>query len=295
MNTECTIDQFEAARAQLLGVAYRILGSLSDAEDAVQDTYLKWAGADVDVVQNPTAWLTTVCTRRCIDILRKRRRARVDYVGSWLPEPIQPANHDTPESQAELASSLSTAFMMVLERLTPKERAAYILREVFDVDYVDIAETLETSEAACRKLVSRASSNIALPKVRTAVPAQVQARMLSAFKSAVQTGELTLLKDLLSENVRLHADGGGKVLAALNTLVGIQNVSRFITEGLFEYWKDWNWSQCMINGQPGLMTKVDGQTTGAISFAYDDDHRIVDIFIVRNPDKLLALHLVNIK
>lgn len=294
MNTERAIDQFEAARAQLLGIAYRILGSLSDAEDAVQDTYLKWANADVDAVQNPTAWLTTVCTRRCIDILRKRRRAQVDYAGSWLPEPIQIANHDTPESQAELASSLSTAFMMMLERLTPKERAAYLLREVFDVEYADIAETLEISEAACRKLVSRASLNVALPNVRTVVPAKIQARMLSAFTSAVQTGELTPLKDLLSENVRLHTDGGGKVIAALNTLAGVPKVSRFITEGLFEYWQDWDWSECAINGQPGLVTKMDGQTTGAISFAYDADHRIVDIFIVRNPNKLSSLYPMHI-
>lgn len=286
---------FEAARAQLLGIAYRILGSLNDAEDAVQDTYLKWADVEVNDIRNPTAWMTTVCTRRCIDILRKRRRSQIDYVGNWLPEPIQIVDTITPESQAELVSSLNTAFLMVLERLTPKERAAYLLREIFDVDYADIAETLDVSEPACRKLVSRAASHIAEGRVREPVPSTTQERLLSAFQSAVETGELTMLKEMLSENVRLHSDGGGKAPAALNTLFGVKKVSKFIEHGLTEFWNGWDWEPCDINGQMGLLTTADGETTGTISFGFGADQRITDIFIMRNPDKLSALRPVHIQ
>lgn len=286
---------FEAARAQLLGIAYRILGSLNDAEDAVQDTYLKWADVEVNDIRSPTAWMTTVCTRRCIDILRKRRRSQIDYVGNWLPEPIQIADTMTPESQVELASSLNTAFLMVLERLTPKERAAYLLREIFDVDYADIAETLDVSEPACRKLVSRAASHITEGHVRASVPTTTQERLLSAFQSAVETGELTMLKEMLSENVRLHSDGGGKAPAALNTLFGIKKVSKFIEHGLTEFWNGWDWMPCDINGQMGLLTSANGETTGTISFGFDVDQRITDIFIMRNPDKLSALRPIQIQ
>lgn len=294
MNDQKTTD-FETARAQLLGIAYRILGSLNDAEDAVQDTYLKWADADAAKIRNPTAWLTTVCTRRCIDVLRKRRRAQIDYVGNWLPEPIQIADTTTPESQVELASSLNTAFLMVLERLTPKERAAYLLREIFDVGYSDIAETLDVSEAACRKLVSRATSHIAERRVREPVPPATQQRMLSAFQSAIATGDLKMLKDMLSENVHLHADGGGKVPAALNTLIGVQKVSKFIEFGLSKFWNGWDWAPCNINGQLGLLTSFEGEPAGSVTFGFNSDQKITDIYIVRNPDKLSRLAPVQIR
>ncbi|MEN4194546.1 sigma-70 family RNA polymerase sigma factor [Serratia marcescens] len=147
---------FESRRSFLIGLAYRILGSLADAEDAVQDTYIKWLHADRHSILNPAAWLTTVCTRRCLDLLRAAQQARVDYVGIWLPEPIQTAAAKTPEQTLELSSSLSTAFMLLLERLTPRERAAYLLHDIFDLPYADLATTLGGEETACRKLVSRA-------------------------------------------------------------------------------------------------------------------------------------------
>lgn len=294
MNAERAIEEFEAARAQLIGIAYRILGSLSDAEDAVQDTYIKWADADIESVRNPTAWLTTVCTRRCIDILRKRQRSQTDYVGNWLPEPIQTASNATPESQAELASSLNTAFMMVLERLTPKERAGFLLREVFDIDYADIAETLGATEAACRKLVSRAINHVGEAQIKQHMPIEQQDRMLRAFQSAVETGEITPLKKLLSADVKLQADGGGKVPTLIKTLEGPAAVSRFIGEGLKVFWADIDWVQADMNGQRGLLTHVDGEITGAITFGYDTNDHIKGIYIVRSPDKLAALYPINI-
>lgn len=152
---------FESRRPFLIGLAYRILGSLADAEDAVQDTYIKWLNADRHSILNPAAWLTTVCTRRCLDLLRAAQQARVDYVGIWLPEPIQTAVAKTPEQTLELSSSLSTAFMLLLERLTPRERAAYLLHDIFDLPYADLAMTLGGEETACRKLVSRAREKLA--------------------------------------------------------------------------------------------------------------------------------------
>ena len=151
---------FEAAPPRLLGLAYRILGSRSDAENRVQDAYIKWLESDRAAIENPAAWLTTVCTRRCLDLSRAAHRTRIDYVGAWLPEPIQTAINPEAERDIERAESLTTAFLLMLERLSPKERAAYLLREVFDPDYPEIAETLALQEAAFRKLVSRAKTRL---------------------------------------------------------------------------------------------------------------------------------------
>ena len=151
---------FEAARPRLLGLAYRILGSRADAEDAVQDTYIKWLDSDRAAIENPADWLTTVCTRRCLDLSRAAHQTRIDYVGAWLPEPIQTAINPEAERDIERAELLTTTFLLMLERLLPKERAAYLLRKVFDTDYPEIAETLALQEAACRKLVSRANTRL---------------------------------------------------------------------------------------------------------------------------------------
>jgi RNA polymerase sigma factor (sigma-70 family) len=171
---------FEGARPRLLGLAYRILGSRADAEDAVQDCFLKWRDADRSQIKTPAAWLSSVCTRRCLDIQRAADRARVDYVGPWLPEPIQPAT--PPAVDGKLAASLTTAFLLLLERLTPKERAAYLLHDIFDQSYAEIAAMLEMDEAACRKLVSRARQNIGRDKVRHITPRETQDSLLRSVE-----------------------------------------------------------------------------------------------------------------
>ena len=161
---------FEKARPALLGLAYRMLGSVADAGDAVQDTFVKWSSADREKIDNQRAWLTTTCTHRCLDILRAAHRTRVNYVGAWLPEPIHTSVDRDIDGELDLADSLSTAFLLLLERLSPKERAAFLLHEVLDQSYTEIAATLGMREAACRKLVSRAKSNIGHGEAKYSAP-----------------------------------------------------------------------------------------------------------------------------
>ena len=181
-------DRFEESRPQLLGLAYRILGSRTDAEDAVQDTFLKWASAERAAIKKPAAWLMTVCTRRCLDLLKTADRRRVAYVGAWLPEPIHATGADTAESKIDLSETLTTAFLLILERLPPKQRAAYLLHEIFDVSYSDVADTLAMQESACRKLVSRAKANIDQAEGRHKITAEKQYRFLNAFQAAITEG-----------------------------------------------------------------------------------------------------------
>jgi RNA polymerase sigma-70 factor, ECF subfamily len=286
------IRHFEQARPRLLGLAYRILGSRADAEDAVQDTFLKWSTAERAEIDNPAAWLTTVCTRRCLDVQGAADRKRVDYVGAWLPEPIQIATDGGVEDALMLASSLSTAFLLMLERLTPKERAAYLLHEIFDMPYPDIAEALGLGEANCRQLTSRAKAHIDAARVRHVTPADHQDRLLSAFEQAIATGAPDGLTALLSDDIRLVADSGGKVKAIHRALHGIDEVVTFLTQGLHRYWPGFEWVRTDINGNRGLLVRSDGETHAAASFSYDADGRLNGIYIMRNPDKLARLEPV---
>lgn len=281
-------EPFETIRAKLTGLAYRILGSAADAEDAVQDTYLKWAQADRGRIQNPAAWLTTACTRRCIDMLRSAYRKRVDYVGAWLPEPVYTPMENPVEDAAELDETLSTAFLLMLERLTPRERAAYLLREIFDASYTEIAETLDVQESACRKLVSRAKANIGRPVIRHSTPLDRQDRLLAAFRDAIREGETTALSALLSDDVRLSADGGGKVPSVLEVLEGREAVSEFLYRKLPLYWQAFDWQAADINGSRGFILTHDGTIQATVTFGFEATGKVVDIFIVRNPDKLAA-------
>lgn len=286
-NGNDSLAAFEQARPGLLGLAYRLLGSRADAEDAVQDTFLKWQAADHAAVETPGAWLTTVCTRHCLDLLRNAHHSRVQYVGTWLPEPVQVADEADPQGGAELASSLTTAFLLLLERLTPKERAAYLLHEIFDMDYPDIALALEMQEPACRKLVSRAREHVERGHVRHATPPARQAQLLSAFELAIQHGRTDALAQLLSADVRLAADGGGKVTAARRVMVGNDEVLRFISAGLRVWWADYTLERVMLNGNLGLILRDgDGHVSATASFSYDEDGRLDGIYIMRNPDKL---------
>ncbi len=285
---------FEDARPNLLGLAYRILGSLADAEDAVQDTFLKWAKTDRGAIESTASWLTTVCTRRCLDLLRSAHRARVNYVGSWLPEPIHTPIENEAENRLDLASSLTTAFLLLLERLTPKERAAYLLHDIFDISYTEIAKTLDIQETACRKLVSRAKANIDQAQVRHTTPLAQQDQLLAAFQTAITSGATAQLACLLSNDIRLSADGGGKVPTILDVLQGKAEVIAFLSEGLHEYWADHQWVIVDINGARGIVLKNDGATTAIVSFAYDEAGKATNIYIVRNPDKLANLGTVAI-
>ncbi len=285
---------FEQQRRFLFGLAYRILGSRAEAEDAVQDTGLKWNQAVADgsaqAIDNPPAWLTTLCTRHCIDLLRAAHRTRVDYVGTWLPEPIHTRDEHTPEQAVLLASSLGTAFLLVLERLTPRERAAYLLHEIFEQPYIEVAAALGLQEAACRKLVSRACAAIEAAQVRHVTPRPRQQQLLAAFRGAIEGGDTRALAALLADDVRLSADSGGKVPTIRETLHGRDCVLGFIAEALRGHWAHYQWVETDLSGGRGVLLRDQGVTVASVSFGYDAEGAVADVFIVRNPDKLAGLH-----
>lgn len=280
---------FEQRRAFLLGLAYRILGSRTEAEDVVQELFIKWLEADRASIATPAAWLTTACTRHCIDLLRSAHTSRVDYIGTWLPEPIHTTHQHSPEHMHELASSLSTAFLLLLERLTPKERAAYLLYEIFDMDYAQVAEAIGVQEAACRKLVSRAKAGLGSGQIRYQPEPARQDQLLNAFHSAIASGSTASLTALLAEDVELCADGGGKASAIRETLFGINSVLEFIGQSLHTYWQTYEWLPTAINGAQGVIIKTDGELVASLSFGFDEAGRVNRIFIMRNPDKLAGL------
>ncbi len=280
------ISIFERERHYLTGLAYGLLGSMSDAEDAVQEVFLKWQKCDHKQIENPAAWLTSVCTHQSLDSLKSAHRARTEYFGVWLPEPVPDETMPTPEDDAALASSLSLAFLLALERLTPKERAAYLLKEIFDRDYTDVSGVLSIQETACRKLVSRAKSNISEANLRHRTPEKVQLKLIDAFKGAVTTGDTEELSQLLVEDIRLHADGGGVVPAIYKVQTGIDVVVPFIPEFLGQFWLGCEWQVVDINASKGVLLLKDGEVFGVLTFGFTAEDKVSDILIVRNPEKL---------
>lgn len=281
------IDIFEQARPRLLGLAYRLLGSHADAEDALQECFLKWQHTDKASIKSPQAWLTTVCTRHCLDVLKSAYKSRESYIGPWLPEPIQSTIEDE-----YLATTLSTAFLLMLERLTPKERAAFLLHDVFDQDYADIANTLELTEAGCRQLVSRARQHVKKEKARHSPSQERQAELLNSFMEAIRLGDEKTLSMLLAEDIRLHSDGGGKVPAALRVLSG-RDVYLLLAKAR-EWWSDYTGTYTTLSGRLGLILKMEGIPVQTVTFSFNHDLRIEDIFVTRNPDKLRHLFPVEI-
>ncbi len=284
-NTEAT-QIFEDNRPRLTGLAYRILGTLAEAEDAVQDTCIKWLAEEHSEIRTPVAWLTTVCSRRALDMLKAAHRSRVDYVGTWLPEPVPTGGVPETEQHTALASSLTTAFMLMLERLSPKERAAYLLYEVFEQPYADIAEVLGMEEAACRKLVSRARGHVQKPKIRHTPSKETQSELLQAFQEAIESGETEKLSFLLSDDIKLASDGGGKVIATLNVLSGKHRILRFISKALHRAWTGTRPRVVELNGRWSLIYTEVGGVVSTLSIEYDTAGVGEYIYIVRNPDKL---------
>jgi RNA polymerase sigma-70 factor (ECF subfamily) len=281
---------FEQARVALLSLAYRMLGSRSEAEDAVQDTFMRWQEADRANVLNPVAWLTTTCTRRCIDLLKMAERQRLEYVGVWLPEAVQTPVAVEEDTAISLASSLSTAFLLMLERLSPRERAAYLLHDVFELPYPRIAEALDIQETACRKLVSRARISIGEAKPRAEPPPlDRQAALLAAFQAAIDTGDVSQLATMLSEDVEIRHDSGGKVGAAIHLLQGRAQVLDFVQGFLHRAWKRYEWTVTRLNGSRGVLLAKDGRIVTAVSIAFGVDDRATHLYILRNPEKLASL------
>lgn len=281
-------DRFTALRPRLFAIAYRMLGTRADAEDVLQDAWLRWHGTDQTALQSAEAWLVTVVTRLALDRLRAAKAEREAYVGFWLPEPLVALDERTPETVAEAAGELSVAMMWVLERLAPDERAAYLLREMFDQDYADIAKLLDKSEAACRQLVHRAAERVQREQPRFAVPREAHRRVLERFVVAAQSGARDALQALLAENAQLIGDGGGKVPSFGKVLEGAFRIANLFFATFLRTPEQVVYRVVTINGEPGLLRYVEGQLESAQAFVTDGE-KILQIYAVRNPDKLRAL------
>jgi RNA polymerase sigma-70 factor (TIGR02957 family) len=282
---------FDRHRRRLLGIAYRMLGSSADAEDVVQDAWLRWNDATVDALNNPEAWLVTVVTRLSIDRLRAAKQQRDHYIGTWLPEPLLTDAPASPEQMLERADDVSMAFLAVLERLAPEARAAYLLREVFDADYEDVARTLGKSEAACRQLVHRAKTQIQDERPRFAVEREAHQRLLEGFAEAAASGDMKRLKALLAEDVELIGDSGGKVPAFRKMLRGAQRIAQYYYAVVRLLGIGLRLQVVEINGEPGLLRFFNGALE-SVQTIETDGERILRIRTQRNPEKLqrIAAH-----
>jgi RNA polymerase sigma-70 factor, ECF subfamily len=276
---------FESHRQRLFGVAYRMLGSRADAEDILQEAYLRWHGVAADDVRSPESWLVTTVTRLCIDHLRLARTSRETYIGPWLPEPLIGDASPPADSQAELASSLSVAFLVLLERLAPEERAAFLLHEVFESNYTEIAQVLGKSEVACRAIVSRARRRVREQRPRVEVNDVAQKALLDRFVQAVTTHDKSALLSLLADEVSWMSDSGGKAKAARRIIRGRERVARFVLAVLGRHANEFVFTPIRINNEAGLAIEVGGRVFSVISIRTDGRH-ILDVFTVLNPDKL---------
>jgi RNA polymerase sigma-70 factor (ECF subfamily) len=284
-------DIFEAERPRLTGIAYRMLGELATAEDVVQEAWLRWQKSDRADVEDPRAFLATITVRLALDAMRAARARRETYVGPWLPEPLLPddvrAFAPAPDARAELASDLSVALLHVLERLSPEERAAFILHDAFDCDYAGIAAMLGKNEAACRKLVSRARERVRRDRPRYRVNKDAHREMLHRFAQASATADTATLAKLLAPDVITYTDGGGKVGAALRPIYGADKVMRFFVAisrkaaARFTF----RFQPAEFNGRPALVMLADGDVYLTLSIETDGS-RITRVFVMRNPDKL---------
>jgi RNA polymerase sigma-70 factor, ECF subfamily len=280
---------FEALRPYLFSVAYRMLGSASEAEDVVQDAWLRTRSAPEDV-QSPKAWLSTVVTRLCLDRLKSGRATREQYVGPWLPEPVPTVALAAQEETALRHESVQIAFLVLLETLTPAERAAFLLREVFDYGYAEVAEVVGTSEAACRQLVHRAKERIARRRPVFRASRERQQEIVDRFLAATSRGDLDALQAFLARDVTFVSDGGGRVPSAMRPVVGPVRVARLFA-GLAGKAADDLASRARrvetshVNGEPAMLVFEGPRLESVFVFTIEDD-RIAGIRVARNPDKL---------
>jgi RNA polymerase sigma-70 factor (ECF subfamily) len=266
-----------------------MLGSVADAEDMLQETFLRWQGVPADQVHSPRAFLVTIVSRLCINQLQSARARREEYVGQWLPEPLMTGPDSDPMATVRAGDSLSMAFLLLLERLTPMERAVFLLREVFEYEYAEIAETLAQSEANCRQILRRAKQHVA--EIRPRFHASVERRdeLLQQFLRAISQGDLAGLVALLSHDAVLHSDGGGKAPAVPNVVHGADNVARALLGGMKKLVPPNMVSRvARINGEAGIVSYADGRAFSVLTLDRFDG-RIQGVYIVTNPEKLSRL------
>jgi RNA polymerase sigma-70 factor (TIGR02957 family) len=279
------LSPFADVRPRLFGIAYRMLGSVAEAEDVLQDVWLRWQLTNRSVVENPPAFLATTTTRLCINFIQSAPSRRETYTGTWLPEPVDTSAD--PSLGAERDEALKLAVVVLLEKLSPTERAAYVLREAFDYSYQQIADTLQLEEANSRQLVSRARKHIAEGR-RTPTSAAEQRRLLEAFIGAAQTGDLLALEGLFAEDVISYSDGGGLVRAARVPIVGRERVAKFIASFSSHFWKGVTLGWVEVNGQESVLISRFGEAVGLIATDASEQgiHRIM--WLMR-PSKLSAI------
>jgi len=292
------VDVFEEHRRLVWGIAYRMLGSCADADDIVQDTYLRWQTADPDEVTSPRAWLITASTRLAIDRLRSVRRRREEYVGPWLPEPILTPPEPSAQELAELNQSLSMAFLVLLERLGPTERAVFLLHEVFDVGHAQIADIVGKSPIACRQIATRARKRLTQGR-EPLVPRDKKMGLrdrqtVSRFLDALRAADVDALLALLTADAQVTSDGGGRVVAARRVVRGASRSARFLA-GLARKWAASASLQLIphqVNYGPGFVLRAGETVVAVVSLALDADGRVESVFAVRNPEKLRSVGLV---
>jgi RNA polymerase sigma-70 factor (ECF subfamily) len=288
---------FEPYRRRLLGLAYRMLGSMAEAEDAVQEAYLRWHAADRARIDEPKAFLMTTTTRICLDVLKSARVRREEYVGPWLPDPVTDTAALAPDAETELAEDLSVALLLALERLSPLERAAFLLHDVFDFSFAEVADALDRNEAACRQLAARARTHVREVRPAGAIPPRAasgavdpkHAALVSAFMSASRSGDVDALMRILASDAKVVTDGGGKVAAALNVIEGADRVAAFAAGVVRKGWTDEVSVRFdTINGLPGLIVSGPAGLIQTNAFEIEGD-LVKAIYVVRNPDKLRHL------
>ena len=288
------IESFNEYRSYLFSIAYRMLGSAMDAEDMVQETFLRWQRAELEPIESPRAYLATVITRLCIDYLRSARVQRETYVGPWLPEPLITDSMPGPAENLALAESLSMAFLVMLEQLSPTERAIFLLRQVFDYDYAEIAPIVGKSEANCRQILRRARERIHLNQPRFEVSLEQQNMLVSQFVQACINGDMAGLMNTLAEDITMWNDGGGIVNAARNPIYTAEKVSRFLISVTQKLPANYVSQFAIINNQPGFIIYVDDHPVSTIVLEIgrrtpDSAARIQNLRIVANPEKLRNL------
>lgn len=279
-------EPFLEHRSLLFAIAYRMLGSVADAEDAVQETYLRWRRAAEQGVEirSPKAWLTTTISRVCLDQLGSARVKREQYIGPWLPEPLAGVTPDVAETVADF-DSLSIAFLVLLESLSPKERAVFLLHDVFGYDFASIGDIVGESDAYCRQLAKRARAHMVERRPRFTADRAQQERLTADFLRAVSDGDMPALIEILTDDVTVYSDGGGKVNAARKPVIGRDKVALFLTNLTRLAPVGTSFRIEPINGQPGIVTLIDGAVQNVVTFDFADS-AISAIYIVVNPDKL---------
>lgn len=278
-----TGDVFESVRPRLFGIAYRMLASVPDAEDVLQEAWLRWSGADRDAVADPAAYLATVVTRLCLAEVERARARREAYIGPWLPEPVDTSAD--PLLGAERAEALSLAVLVLLERLTPAERAAFVLHAAFDYPHARVAEVLETSEANARQLYARARKHLDAARPKPATPAE-RSRLLGAFAAAAQQGDLAALESVLAADATSVSDGGGVVTAARKIVAGAERVAHFVLGVLDKFGRDATVRTVHVNGEPAFLAVRPDGTVFALWTVDASADAVQGLYIVLNPQKL---------